>query len=190
MVELWLSKLFRILPRIHPNVITVIGIVPPVLFYYFLSHQMLIPALISFCGIVIDLFDGVYARSTNQVTKFGAFLDSSLDRIADAIFISAFAAAGIVSWPVAVLLTILSFTISYVRSRGENLFEGKVTIASGPIERAERLAILFLALLVYIFLPDVLVLDIKLTILIFWTLIILSIVTIINRVRLVYSKSA
>lgn len=185
-VEFWAAKGMAALPRIHPNVITVLGLIPPILFYYFLSQGNVVWAIVSFCGIFLDLVDGIYARATGQTSAFGAFLDSTLDRISDAIFIAAFAAGGIISWSIAVGAIIASFLISYTRSRGELLLPNSTLVDQGPIERAERLGLLFIALLSHALLPTVQLGVYSLPELSFAVLIVLSVYTALRRIRFVH----
>ena len=185
-IEFWVAKGMTALPRIHPNVITVLGLIPPILFYYFLSQGNVGWAIISFCGIFLDLLDGIYARATGQTSAFGAFLDSTLDRISDAIFIAAFAAGGIISWPIAVGAIIVSFLISYTRSRGELLLPNSILVDQGPIERAERLGLLFIALLSHALFPTVQLGVYSVAVLFFITLIALSLYTALRRILFVH----
>ena len=185
-VEKVLAKIVSKGPQIPPNVITVIGILPPVLFYYFLSQHMMLWAVISYCGVLLDLLDGVYARATNRVTSYGAFLDSTLDRLADAIFIAAFGAAGLVRWPIVIGVIIFSFLISYSRSRGETISPKGEDISQGPIERAERLGLVFLALISQIGFPQFSFQTLNAAEIVFLILFLLSAITVIRRMKKVY----
>lgn len=96
-----------------------------------------------------DLVDGMLARQTGEASAFGAFLDSTLDRVAEGAVLAAlayrFAAAG---HPLLAALTVLallgSLLVSYTRARAEALgIECKV----GFMTRAERLVLLIGGLL-------------------------------------------
>jgi len=97
---------------------------------------------------VFDLADGAVARRTNRSTPFGAFYDSTLDRIADGFLfggLTFFFAAS--PWhrsmpmvAVGLLGMIATFAISYSRSRAENLGVGMKGV--GLMERAERITLL------------------------------------------------
>jgi CDP-diacylglycerol--glycerol-3-phosphate 3-phosphatidyltransferase len=111
---------------------------------YFLAGGILMAAAAAF-----DALDGGVARLTNRVTKFGAFLDSTTDRWAEA-----FVYGGLLWWfmgqglRVEVMLTyaaiIGSLMVSYTRARAEGLgVECKV----GLFTRFERIAVLGLGLL-------------------------------------------
>ena len=92
----------------------------------------------------MDTLDGTIARLSGKATKFGALLDSSLDRWADF-----FVYAGLLIYyrgsPVfyAVLLSIIgSFMVSYVKARAESL--GKIRVV-GLMQRPERVLLLAVA---------------------------------------------
>lgn len=90
-----------------------------------------------------DVLDGVLARLYGQVTVFGGFLDSLLDRYADAIIFVGIILGGL-SNPFWGLLTLMgSLLVSYSRARAEATGVKMETI--GLAERAERIIILVLA---------------------------------------------
>jgi CDP-diacylglycerol---glycerol-3-phosphate 3-phosphatidyltransferase len=104
-------------------------------------------ALLLFSGI-FDLLDGKVARRGGMTTKFGAFYDSTMDRLGDAFLfmgIGTFVSTpGQFRWPILGLLLCFgtltcSFLVSYARARAEGLgLEAKVGIA----QRAERIALI------------------------------------------------
>src|SRR4029079_17923654 len=100
--------------------------------------------VISAC-VFSDLLDGTMARMSGRVSKFGAFWDSTLDRIGDgAIFIGlslyfAREEPSKVYWVLCLVCRLMGGVTSYARSRGETLgFDVKVGIA----ERADRLVLI------------------------------------------------
>ena len=105
-------------------------------------------ALYLFAGL-LDLLDGVLARTGGKPTRFGAFLDSTLDRASEGVVFAAiayrFAAEGSALDASIVVLALLgSFLVSYVRARAEGLgAECRVGIAT----RAERVVLVALGLL-------------------------------------------
>ena len=105
-------------------------------------------ALYLFAGL-LDLLDGVLARAGGKPTRFGAFLDSTLDRASEGVVFAAigyrFAAEGAaVDAGIVVLALLGSFLVSYVRARAEGLgAECRVGIAT----RAERVVLIGLGLL-------------------------------------------
>jgi CDP-diacylglycerol--glycerol-3-phosphate 3-phosphatidyltransferase len=131
--------------HVTPNKLTVIGLLLNVAttpfivsghFYWALA----IYALASIC----DLLDGAVARLTNSVTRFGAFLDSTTDRVAEGITLGAVAvyfARGNHFWELAAVFVVMlsSFLVSYTRARAEALgLECKVGLMSRP----ERIVVL------------------------------------------------
>lgn len=168
-----------------PNLTSVIGII-----LSFLSatayatgksnaYTLLIATLLLLLSGFCDALDGVLARLYNQATSFGGFLDSLLDRYADA-----FVYAGIIIgelcnplWGLAALIG--SLLVSYSRTRAEAL--GLNMESVGLAERAERLLILAAASITAIFwLPA---LNIAIII-----LAILSNITVMQRALYAYSK--
>lgn len=97
---------------------------------------------------VLDLLDGVLARLAGSPARFGAFLDSTLDRVSEGVVFAAigyrFAAEGAATDAGIVVLALLgSFLVSYVRARAEGLgAECKAGIAT----RAERVVLVGLGL--------------------------------------------
>ena len=95
-------------------------------------------------GSIIDILDGALARSRGQATIFGAFIDSTTDRISEGAVLCAvtlvLAREG-ETWAVAAVFVALvaSFLVSYTRARAEALgLEGK----AGLMGRAERVVLL------------------------------------------------
>jgi phosphatidylglycerophosphate synthase len=124
---------------IHPNILTVAGIIPPVLFFVFLVNGSKLLALLSLLGVIFDFVDGYVARKTNKTSAFGAVLDSTMDRLADGLLITAFGFAELVSWPIVVAFLISSYLISYIRSRAELAGGAKFKLDIGLLERGERI---------------------------------------------------
>src|SRR5258708_3973038 len=80
--------------RIHPNVLTLIGLVINIFATYLFARNLLYWAglVVIFAGI-FDMVDGEVARRTNRVTVFGAFFDSVVDRYSDLLLF-----VGIIIW--------------------------------------------------------------------------------------------
>jgi len=169
--------------KINPNILTLLGLVPPIFFLIFMLSNNYILALVMFFGLFLDTIDGAVARMTGKTTAFGAFLDSSFDRISDSLFICAFGFAGIVRYELVLIVMFLSLFISYIRSRAELAAKGKIVLAVGIIERSERLLLLFLALLFYILLSkDINLFNFNIAEVIFILLSLLSLVTVLQRI--------
>lgn len=103
-------------------------------------------ALVVLSG-AFDLLDGVVARATNTVSKWGALLDSTVDRLSDAlplVGITVFYAGNgaVVAAPALALLA--GFSVSYVRARAEGL---DIKLPPLFMRRAERIVLVTLSLL-------------------------------------------
>jgi len=136
--------------RLTPNAISVTGLVLNVAAAALIWEQLLFLGGIAFVvGSVCDTLDGRYSRMSGKGTQFGAFLDSTLDRIEEGIVLTAvaavFAKQGNDTAAAAVVLAVLaSLMVSYTRARAEALgVECKVGIAS----RAVRVVILAIGIL-------------------------------------------
>lgn len=135
---------------ISANMVTIIGLVIAAIgCYYIAVSRLFIGALIVTGGMLFDSLDGSVAKVTGKMTKAGAFLDSTLDRVADAFlmlavavyFLRPLAVLGPSGSALALTGLVLGFLISYVRARAESLgFECKV----GMMERASRAIIVIL----------------------------------------------
>jgi CDP-diacylglycerol--glycerol-3-phosphate 3-phosphatidyltransferase len=138
-----------------PNALTVIGLgIAIVGAWLAASESWLLAGLVVAFGAIFDLFDGALARATGRVSKFGAFLDSSIDRAGEAVVYVGIAFGALLSnyEPVALLaLTAMAsgFMVSYVRARAEGLgFDpGKGLPSVGLAPREVRMVILVLGLL-------------------------------------------
>jgi len=136
--------------RLTPNTISLTGLVLNVVAAVLVWQEMFILGGIAFIvGSVCDTLDGRYSRMSGKGTQFGAFLDSTLDRIEEGIVLTAvaavFAKQGNDTAAAAVVLAVLaSLMVSYTRARAEALgVECKVGIAS----RAVRVVILAVGIL-------------------------------------------
>ena len=113
-----------------------------------LNHPVVAGAVVLFGG-AFDMLDGALARLTNRVTKFGAVLDSTLDRLSEvAVLLGILVAFTRAQSTVGILLTGLalpgSLLVSYLRARAEAIdLECKV----GIFTRTERVIIISLGLL-------------------------------------------
>jgi archaetidylinositol phosphate synthase len=87
-----------------------------------------------------DVIDGSVARATKQTSKKGAFLDSSFDKISEAIIFIGIAVGNLANPILCIIALSLSIIVSYVRARAESL--GVELKGIGIGERAERLLII------------------------------------------------
>jgi len=144
---------FFIRHNVSPNVISLIGFVCSLVaailiaigwIYFSIWFAWFVPFLIGFGG-AFDLFDGEVARRTDKESQSGAFLDSNLDRLSDAVFILGLILGGLVTYTLGYILLFLVIMISYTRSRAEN--EGVNMKGVGRMERADRILFLLFATL-------------------------------------------
>ena len=174
--------------KVHPNILTFISLLFAVLFFIALFYHIYILALCSSIGLLFDAIDGYVARTTNKTSAFGAFLDSTLDRVADFLVISAFGFAHLVSWEIVTVLLAMSFLVSYVRSRAEIASKLQIAFGDGLIQRAERLIIIFISLLAYVVFPNLRLGSWNIVEIVFLLLILLSTYTLIQRIWSTYKR--
>lgn len=150
------GKLFTPLARllvgwgVSPDVVTVIGTlgvgVGALAFYP--RGELLVGTLVITAFVFSDTLDGVMARLSGRSSTWGAYLDSTLDRVADAAIFG-----GLVLWyagdgantvmaGLALTCLILGSVVSYAKARAEGL---GMTANVGIAERAERLVIVLVA---------------------------------------------
>lgn len=132
--------------NINPNIVTVISPFLALLSAYFFATGNLVGgAIFILLSGFLDVVDGAVARYHDRASPFGAFLDSTMDRFADAIIFIGIIFGGYCHWLVGVLAIHSAITVSYVRARAESQgVECKVGIA----ERAVRLIILMLGAII------------------------------------------
>jgi len=169
---------------ISANVISTIGGLGSVIcaLYFFPKGKFFVGVIWVVAFVLFDLFDGAVARASNKgVSKWGALLDSTLDRLSDAaIFIGAllyFIDKSDRLVPVIIVVTCASFMVSYIKARAESL---GVECNGGLAERSERLIIALTAYGLH-----GLDLDYAMAIGI-WILAIISIFTMAQRMMIVY----
>jgi CDP-diacylglycerol---glycerol-3-phosphate 3-phosphatidyltransferase len=126
--------------RLTPNAISIAGLIGNIVAAVLVSQRYFFLGGIAFIlGSVMDTLDGRYSRMSGKGTPFGAFLDSTLDRVEEGIVLIAvaawFADIGRNFAVAAVVAAVLfSLMVSYTRARAEALgVECKVGIASRPV---------------------------------------------------------
>lgn len=176
------------LTRINPNVLTLMGLAvntyAAFLFGYANGENQ--RRLFFYAGLVIigsgffDLVDGRVARASNQVTRFGGFFDSVVDRYSDASLffgLLVFYARGNRFFYVVLtaLVMISAIMVSYTRARAESLI-GQCRV--GFMERPERLVLLIIgALFSWVMAP------------VLWVLAVLSTITVIHRILYTWQRT-
>jgi len=134
---------------ISANAVTIAGGVLSVIGAGFLAAGMPLPALIVLLiGTLADTLDGQLAKASGGGTRLGAFLDSTVDRVADgALFVGAAAAGAnlgqmLLLWSSLIAL-VASFLVPYVRAKAESL---GVSANVGPAPREARIVIFLIGL--------------------------------------------
>ena len=126
--------------RLTPNAISMTGLVLNLLAAGLVVAEHFVLGGVAFIvGSIMDTLDGRYSRMSGKGTLFGAFLDSTLDRIEEGIVLAAvayyFAENGDSVAAAACVVTVLgSLMVSYTRARAEALgVECKVGLATRPV---------------------------------------------------------
>jgi CDP-diacylglycerol--glycerol-3-phosphate 3-phosphatidyltransferase len=148
--------------RVTPNALTAGGVtlcaLASVLVYFEYRSELLffwLGAVLFVVGSVLDILDGALARAGGKATPFGAFIDSTTDRISEAFMLGAIALVLVRDGSeLGVGLTVAaitgSFLVSYTRARAEALaLRGDVGIGS----RAERVVVITAGLVLAPWLP-------------------------------------
>ena len=177
-----LSGLVKLLTLsgVHPNALTLIGLVVNGVAAWILARgEFLYGGLVILCAAVFDLTDGAVARNANKVTRFGAFLDSEMDRYSDLIILTGLLVhyARIDRFSYIVLTAVVmigSVLVSYCRARSENLIP---SCKVGFMERPERIVLLIIGALF----------DRMAAVL--WVMAVLSNLTVVHRIVHTWSES-
>lgn len=140
---------------VTPDAVTYAGLVlQAVVAVLILDGRLLVAGLVAVAAALADVFDGALARARGSSGRWGAFLDSTTDRISDALFLAP------IAWlygvqpdiperldlrvaALALAALVLSFLVSYARARAESL---GLDCSVGFAERAERLILLIVVL--------------------------------------------
>ncbi len=162
---------------IHPNALTLIGVLVNVVAAWALARdRFLLAGVIMIVANIFDFIDGKVAHITGKQSEFGAFWDSTLDRFSDlALFtglIWLYSSRGREGYVlVATLTLIFSIMTSYARARAESLIE-KCKV--GFMERPERIVLFMIGAFT----------DRMAAVL--WVILVLSIVTVADRIYYTY----
>ena len=148
--------------RVTPNALTAGGVtlcvLASILVYFEYRNELLffwLGAVLFVVGSVLDILDGALARAGGKATPFGAFIDSTTDRISEGFMLGAIALVLTRDGSeLGVALTVAaiagSFLVSYTRARAEALgLRGDVGIGS----RAERVVVITIGLVLAPWVP-------------------------------------
>ena len=172
--------------RISADVITFIGTLGVCLtsVIYFSNGQFLIGALLFTFFVGFDALDGTMARMLNKKSKWGAFFDSVMDRIADGVVLASISYYFLIQqenllFIVSLVALISSEIVSYTKARAEGL---GLTCDTGIAERPERVIIIIFGT----FLTGLgLSMAIQWSI---WILAVVSLITVLQRMNFVYKQ--
>ena len=168
------------LSRIHPNVLTFIGLVINAVAAVLLaSGRFLSAGLVMIAAGIFDMVDGRVARATNQVTLFGAFFDSVVDRYSDLVLLMGLLVyyASINRFFYVVLTAVVmtgSVMVSYTRARAECVI---TKCKAGFMERPERMVLLILGALFNRMAP------------VLWVIAVIANITVIHRMLYTWQQT-
>ncbi|MFV1987391.1 MAG: CDP-alcohol phosphatidyltransferase family protein [Gemmatimonadota bacterium] len=181
--------------RVHPNAISTVGFLVTISSgYFFHQHHVATAGLLILLGGLFDLVDGTVARRTGLASSFGAFYDSTLDRLSEIVVYLGLLSlyndyrlelgdVGMIYW--IVLAMAGSLMISYTRARAEGL---GIDCHVGLMQRPERVILIGLASLFFgettMFGQQGLVLRVVII-----TLAVLTNLTVIQRIWWVYRET-
>ena len=147
------NPVVRLLRRLglSPNLVTIIGLLISGVGAYFISTgQWWIGGLVVLFAGIFDLFDGALARATGSVSRFGALLDSTVDRLSEAVVLFGLLAYYLsrdddIGSILVYAAIIGSIMVSYLRARSEGL---GIDCKVGVMTRPERVALVGIGLIV------------------------------------------
>jgi CDP-diacylglycerol--glycerol-3-phosphate 3-phosphatidyltransferase len=164
-----------------PNIVTLIGFALTVVSAIILgSGYFVAGALVLWLAAMFDMLDGAVARYAGQMSAFGAFLDSTLDRYSESVTLLALAFhySSVTGSRTELMLTFVilvgSLMVSYARARAEAL---QIECKDGILQRPERIVLLVAGLLFGWMLP------------VLWVLAVFTNFTAIQRIYGVYIKT-
>jgi CDP-diacylglycerol--glycerol-3-phosphate 3-phosphatidyltransferase len=168
------------LSRVHPNVLTFIGLLINIWAAVLFSYGKFVYAGLVVIGAgLFDMVDGRVARSTNRVTRFGGFFDSVLDRYSDlALLMGLLVYYASINRFFYIVLTSIVMTgtvlTSYARARAENTIP-KCKV--GFLERPERVVLIIIGALANRMAP------------VLWVLAVLSNITVLSRIIFTWEET-
>jgi CDP-diacylglycerol--glycerol-3-phosphate 3-phosphatidyltransferase len=168
--------------RLTPNAISMTGLALNLLAAVLVTQRYFFLAGIAFIvGSIMDTLDGRYSRMSGKGTPFGAFLDSTLDRIEEGLVlctVAAYFSSRGMDFAVAatVFAVLMSLMVSYTRARAEALgVENKGGLATRPV----RVVILSIGL---VFAKGASIFDVDLLAPAIYVLAVLTVFTVFQRV--------
>ncbi len=164
--------------NIDPNIVTLCSpIIATISALSFSYGNLIFGGIFIFLSGLLDVFDGAIARYHQKTSRFGAFLDSTMDRFSDAIIIIGLILGGYTTWIMGILAIHSSLTVSYVRASAES--KG-IPCNVGIGERAVRLIILMIGAIMGTYI-DRIYMSFAILILVF-----ISYITVVQRIYYVW----
>lgn len=147
-IRKFFEPVFVFFAFLEPNFITFIGFIIVIVGSFIIYKGLFrIGGAVVLIGSIFDMIDGGVAKIRGRETKFGAFIDSTLDRYSDFfILISIILSKYGNEFLYPCIFTLLgSFMTSYVRARGEGI---EISIKEGVLQRGERIFMIGMGLLI------------------------------------------
>ncbi len=169
--------------RITPNAVTLGGTIGTALsaIYFYPRGDLFIGTLFIVVFALSDLFDGAIARlSETGASARGGFLDSTCDRVTDSVILGSLAIYCIIEdlaiYPVIIATIVFGFLVPYIRAKAEAF---GISCTVGIAERTERLILALTAIGFHgLGVPYILAI-------LMWILLLLSVITVIQRILVV-----
>ena len=166
-----------------PNSVTILGALGLIISaaYFYSTEQYFVGTLVITAFALSDLFDGAMARISDKgATAWGGFLDSTIDRVTDSAIVISLALPlirneDVLAYP-AIVALVTGVLIPYIRAKAESF---NIACSVGITERTERLIIILVAAGFHgLGVPYILAVGI-------WTLAVLGLVTVFQRLQVV-----
>ena len=163
--------------RIHPNVLTFVGVLISIAAGWALAEgRFILSGVIMVCASIFDFIDGKVAQETGLTSLFGGFWDSVIDRFSDLALslglIVLYASLGRVDYVLITSIAMVFATMtSYTRARAESMIK-KCKV--GFMERPERIVLFMIGAFTNRMAA------------VMWVIGVLSVVTVINRIQYTY----
>lgn len=144
---------------IPPNAWTLLTIIPALVAFWMLANEQFLYAAAWFIiAAFIDMIDGAVARVTGRATRFGAYLDTMMDRYVEGIIIFGLLFASLPGFFIPAYAWIFlcffgSFMTIYAKSAAKEKELVEKELTGGLLERTEQLIILFIGILLAAYKP-------------------------------------
>jgi phosphatidylglycerophosphate synthase len=169
------------------NISSVLPLVASVIYFNYLVKAQYGMAFLALLGMAYNIIDRRYTRDHERNSKFRLVMNSTFDRMADIFLLAAFGFADVVSWSLVIIYLGLSYMNSYVRSRTGTVSHGKLNLNYGPMKRYIRV-ILIMITTVFLYMGFITFSGIYVADLMFVLMSFLSLITLVERTYLSYSK--